>query len=71
MKGKVDITQLKKQLPRGTGTRIAKDLGITPQAVSIALRGNNPLHPAIMRAIEIRDRHREELLSIDKSIKSV
>ena len=55
-------------MPRGYGSLISDKLGITPQAVSMALKGNNPLHPAIIEAIKIRDEYREELLSLKKSI---
>jgi hypothetical protein len=69
MKRKVDITHLKSELPRGYGSEIARKLKITPQAVSIAMKGRNPMHPAIQEAIKIRDRHRVQLDRIKNSIK--
>lgn len=65
---KVELITLKEQLPRGYGSRISKTLGITPQGVSMALKGNNPLHPAIIEAIKIRDEYREELLNLKTAI---
>lgn len=68
MTDKVDIITLKKQLPRGYGQRIARVLNITPQAVSIAMQGKNPMHPAIIEAVRIRDEHREQLQQLTDSI---
>lgn len=65
---KVEFITLKSQLPRGYGAIISKKLEITPQAVSNALRRNNPLHPAIIEAIKIRDEYREELLNLKTAI---
>jgi hypothetical protein len=64
----VEFITLKKSLPRGYGTLISRKLGITPQGVSMALRGNNPMHPAIIEALKIRDAYREELIALKKSL---
>jgi hypothetical protein len=67
---KVDLTTLKVQLPRGYTSRISKKIGITPQAVSIALgkAEPNPRHPAVIEALKLRDQHRSELIRLQESI---
>jgi len=67
---KVDLSTLKVQLPRGYTSRISKKIGITPQAVSIALgkAEPNPRHPAVIEALKIRDEYREELLNLKSAI---
>jgi hypothetical protein len=48
----MDIRQL---VPRGTVTALAKKLGITPQAVSIALKAGRPNHPAVQAALALAE----------------
>jgi predicted transcriptional regulator len=42
-------------VPRGTVTALAKKLGITPQAVSIALKAGRPNHPAVQAALALAE----------------
>jgi predicted transcriptional regulator len=42
-------------VPRGTVTALAKELGITPQAVSLALKAGRPSHPAVQAALALAE----------------
>lgn len=44
---------LKRLLPRGAASQIAGELGLSPQAVGLALKVGKPGHPAVQRALEI------------------
>ena len=44
---------LRRLLPRGTAGQIAAELGLSPQAVGLALKVGKPGHPAVQRALQI------------------
>lgn len=43
--------EVRNLVPRGGIGEIAKKLGITSQAVSLALKGGKPSHPAVREAL--------------------
>lgn len=52
---KREKSPLAKLLPRGAVKHIAETLGLTGPAVSIALRGANPGHPAVREAMRMAE----------------
>lgn len=42
-------------VPRGGVAQIAGELGVTPQAVSLALKAAKPNHPAVIAALKLAE----------------
>ncbi len=50
---KVNGANIKGLLDRGAATQIAKKLGITPQAVGLALKAGKPNSPSVREALRM------------------
>jgi diacylglycerol kinase family enzyme len=48
----IDIRRL---IPRGTASALAKELGMSPQAIGLALKAGRPSHPAVRAAIKLAE----------------
>jgi predicted transcriptional regulator len=52
---KANEINIRSIVPRGGVARIAKELGITAQAVSLALKAAKPSHPAVRLALSMAE----------------